>query len=115
VARASGGTEPTRGDSNRLHVHRDADEIGYVLEGALEVRLGGQTHVLAAGGAAHLPRNIAHAIRNPLDRRSRYLFLTVPAGLDRWFDALARALDHGRLDDATFNKLSHDHGIDWLE
>jgi len=103
------------GDGNRLHVHRREDEIGYVLEGALEVRLGDQTLVLEAGGVARLPKGIPHAIRNPLATPSRYLFLCVPGGLDQLFDALARAKKDGVLDDATSSRLSQDHGIDWLE
>jgi quercetin dioxygenase-like cupin family protein len=103
------------GDGNRLHVHGREDEIGYVLEGALEVRLPGQTLVLEAGGVARLPKRIPHAIRNPLGTTSRYLFLCVPAGLDQWFDALAQAKRAGALDEATYSRLSLDHGIDWLE
>ena len=103
------------GDGNRLHVHRREDEIGYVLEGALEVRLRDRTLVLEAGGVARLPKTIPHAIRNPLETPSRYLFLCIPGGLDQWFDALARARSDGALDDATYSRLSLDHGIDWLE
>jgi quercetin dioxygenase-like cupin family protein len=103
------------GDGNRLHVHRREDEIGYVLEGALEVRLRDQTLVLEAGGVARLPKGIPHAIRNPLETPSRYLFLCVPAGLDQWFDALAQAKSNGALDEATYSRLSLDYGIDWLE
>jgi len=103
------------GDGNRLHVHRREDEIGYVLEGALEVRLRDQTLVLEAGGVARLPKGIPHAIRNPLGTPSRYLFLCVPAGLDQWFDALARARSNDGLDEATYSRLSMDYGIDWLE
>lgn len=54
------------GVGNRLHVHRREDEIGYVLEGALEVRLPTETRVLEAGGVSRLPRSLPHAIRNPL-------------------------------------------------
>jgi quercetin dioxygenase-like cupin family protein len=103
------------GTGNQLHVHRREDEIGYVLEGALEIRLRDQTRVLDAGGVARLPKNIPHAIRNPLGTRSRYLFLAVPAGLDQWFDALADAKRTGALDDALYRKLSLDFGIGWLE
>lgn len=103
------------GTGNKLHVHRREDEIGYVLEGALEIRLGERTSVLDAGGVAWLPKGIPHAIRNPLETPSRYLFMTVPAGLDQWFDAVARAKSDGSLDDAMFGKLSLDYGIDWLE
>ena len=103
------------GTGNNLHIHRREDEIGYVLEGALEIRLGASSSVLEAGGIAMLPKGIAHAIHNPLETPSRYLFMVVPAGLDQWFDAVARANDDGTLDDALFGKLSQDYGIDWPE
>jgi len=105
--------EPETG--NRLHVHRREDEVGYVLEGALEIRLADQTVVVEAGSVAHLPKNIPHAIRNPLKAPSRYLFMTIPAGLDKWFDALDAARQDGTLDDAMYRKLSLEYGIEWLE
>ena len=103
------------GAGNRLHVHSREDEIAYVLEGALEVRLRDRTAILEAGGVGRLPMNLPHAIRNPLETPSRYLFLAVPGGLDRWFDAVADAKLDGSLTDAVFRKLSEDHGISWLE
>jgi mannose-6-phosphate isomerase-like protein (cupin superfamily) len=103
------------GDGNRLHVHRREDEVGYVVEGALEIRLADQTVAVEAGSVAHLPKNIPHAIRNPLKTPSRYLFMTIPAGLDQWFDALEAARTNGALEDAMFRKLSLDYGIEWLE
>jgi quercetin dioxygenase-like cupin family protein len=103
------------GTGNRLHVHSREDEIAYVLEGALEVRLPDRTAVLEAGGVGRLPRRLPHAIRNPLDMPSRYLFLAVPGGIDRWFDAVAGAIDDGNLDDAMFRALSNEYGIGWLE
>jgi quercetin dioxygenase-like cupin family protein len=103
------------GGGNRLHVHSREDEISYVLEGALEVRLRDRTAILEAGGLGRLPKNLPHAIRNPLETPSRYLFLAVPGGLDRWFDAVAAANLDGSLTDPLFRKLSEDHGIGWLE
>ena len=103
------------GAGNRLHLHRREDEIGFVVEGALEIRLGDRSEVLGAGGIARLPKGIAHAIRNPLETRSRYLFMVVPGGLDRWFDAVAAAEERGTLDDALFASLSAEYGLDWLE
>jgi quercetin dioxygenase-like cupin family protein len=103
------------GTGNRMHVHGREDEIGFVIEGALEIRLAGRSEVLEAGGIARLPRGIPHAIRNPLETASRYLFMAVPAGLDRWFDALAQAERDGLLDDAMSQTLAKDFGIDWLE
>jgi mannose-6-phosphate isomerase-like protein (cupin superfamily) len=103
------------GDGNQLHVHRREDEVGYVLDGALEIRLADQIVVVEAGSVARLPKNIPHAIRNPLKTQSRYLFMTIPAGLDGWFDALDAARNAGTLDDAMYRKLSLEYGIEWLE
>lgn len=103
------------GTGNRLHVHGREDEIGYVVQGALEIRLADRSEVLEAGWIARLPKGIPHAIRNPLETPSGYLFMTVPAGLDRWFDAVAQAKSDGSLDDALFRALSLEYEIDWLE
>jgi quercetin dioxygenase-like cupin family protein len=100
---------------NRLHVHGREDEIAYVLEGALEVRLPAVTRLLEAGGVARLPKGLPHAIRNPLKTPSRYLFIAVPGGLDLWFDAVADAKRDGLLDDAMFRTLSVDFDIGCLE
>lgn len=100
---------------NRLHLHRREDEVCYVLEGALEVRLADQTLIVEAGGVAHLPKNVPHAIGNPLQTASRYLFMAVPAGLELWFDALETAERAGLLDDARYLEISRDFGIEWLE
>lgn len=103
------------GAGNRLHVHAREDEIAFVLEGALEVRLRDRTAVLEAGGVGRLPKRLPHAIRNPLATTSRYLFLAVPGGLDRWFNAVAEANAAGTLDDALFARLSDEFGLGWLE
>jgi quercetin dioxygenase-like cupin family protein len=103
------------GAGNSLHIHRREDEVCYVLEGALEIRLADKTLVLMAGSVAHLPKNIPHAIRNPLPTKSRYLFMAIPAGLDKWFDALEAAERNNALDDDMYRKLSLAYGIEWLE
>ena len=103
------------GMGNALHVHDREDEIAYVLEGALEVRLRDRTATLTAGGVGRLPKHLPHAVRNPLATPSRYLFLAVPGGLDRWFDAMAEAEAAGALDEALYRQLSEVYGIGWLE
>jgi hypothetical protein len=41
--------------------------------------------------------------------------MTIPAGLDQWFDALDAARNDATLDDAMYRKLSLEYGIEWLE
>src|SRR5215471_11625490 len=57
---------------NGLHVHSFEDEVVYVLEGAIQIRLGNEKLGTFAGGVAHLPRSISHALYNPLKTVSRY-------------------------------------------
>ena len=104
------------GDGNKLHVHRFEDELAYVLEGALEIQLGDHQLKVTAGGIAYLPKNIPHALRNPLGTPSKYLFAAIPGGyIEHWFEAVQAARESGDLDDAAYRELSLKYGIEWLE
>ena len=100
---------------NRLHVHQHEDEVVYVLEGAIEVRLDDQKLQAVTGGVVHLPKQLPHALHNPLKTTSRYLALAIPGGMEHFFDALVTAQEAGGLDQATHRKISLQYGIDWLE
>jgi len=100
---------------NRLHVHSYEDEVVYVLEGAIEIRLDDQKLQAVTGGVAHLPKHIPHALYNPLKVPSRYLGIAIPGGFENFFDELAVAQEAGTLDDATHKKISQKYGIEWLE
>lgn len=100
---------------NRFHVHSYEDEVVYVLEGAIEIRLDNQELHAVTGGVAHLPKQIPHALYNPLNTTSRYLAMAIPGGMENFFDELAAANEAGLLDDATHRKISLKYGIEWLE
>ena len=100
---------------NRLHVHSYEDEVVYVLEGAIQIRLGNEKLQTVAGGVAHLPKNIPHALYNPLKVQSRYLAIAIPGGMENFFDELSEAQEAGTLDDAMHEKVSRKYGIEWLE
>lgn len=100
---------------NSLHVHEREDETVYVLEGAIRIRVGDQTLETTAGGVAHLPRAIPHALYNPLSTASRYLALAIPGGMEDFFDEMAAARDAGTLDRPTHRAISLKYGITWLE
>lgn len=104
------------GDRTKRHVHRYEDELGYVLEGALAIQLGDQELEVTAGGIAYLPKNIPHALRNPLTTSSKYLFAAIPGGfIEHWFEAVAAASEGGGLDEVAYRELSLKYGIEWLE
>ena len=100
---------------NRLHVHQHEDEVVYVIEGGIEIRLEDQKLQAVKGGVAHLPKQIPHALYNPLKTTSKYLAMAIPGGMEKFFDELAEAREAGILDDATHRKISLKYGIEWLE
>lgn len=100
---------------NRLHVHRYEDEVVYVIEGAIEIRLDNQKLKASAGGVAHLPKNIPHALYNPLKTPLRITAIAIPGGMENFFDELAVAYEAGTLDNAAHQKISQKYGIEWLE
>ncbi len=100
---------------NRLHVHRYEDEVVYVLEGAIQIRLGDVSLEAGTGGVAHLPKTIPHALYNPLTTTSRYLAMAIPGGMEYFFEELELAQESGTLDNAIHRNISLRYGIEWLD
>jgi quercetin dioxygenase-like cupin family protein len=67
------------------HIHHREDESFHLLEGALTVRVGGDTLAASAGDFVYLPRGIAHAFKNTGNVNARALVLITPAGLENYF------------------------------
>ena len=100
---------------NRLHVHTYEDEVVYVLQGAIRIRLGDGALEAIEGGVAHLPKGIPHALYNPLKTPLRILALAIPGGMEQFFDELESALQDGGMDAARHQEISRKYGIEWLE
>jgi quercetin dioxygenase-like cupin family protein len=77
-----------------LHVHHDEHEAFYVLEGRLEIVVGGVRHEARAGAFAFLPRGIAHTFRVIGDAPARLLTIAVPGGLEAFFREAGRPAEH---------------------
>jgi quercetin dioxygenase-like cupin family protein len=78
-----------------LHVHRRHQDLFYVLEGELTVRLGLQDELvtLTAGMVARMPPDVVHGFRNASAAEVRYLNLHAPG---RDFAGYLRARRDGR-------------------
>ena len=72
-----------------LHVHQDEDEIFRVIEGELEINIGGEITVLNAGDTAFAPRGVPHTWRVIGDQPAKVDLSFFPAGLEKMFDELA--------------------------
>src|SRR6516225_6009049 len=62
---APAGTETT------FHLHRDSDEVAYVLSGEITFKIGDEVTVGRPGTCAFLPRGVAHAWKNTGGNRAR--------------------------------------------
>ena len=100
---------------NRLHVHTYEDEVVYVVQGAIQIRLGDGKLETSEGGVAHLPKGIPHALYNPLKTPLRIVALAIPGGMEQFFDELESAMQNGSMDDARHGEISRKYGIEWLE
>ena len=98
-----------------LHIHHNEDEVIYVLEGAIDIRLNhDKLHVLA-GGVVRLPKKIPHALYNPLKTPLKIMVYAIPGGLENYFDEVDAALQNGSLDTETHTRISAKYGLEWLE
>jgi quercetin dioxygenase-like cupin family protein len=75
-----------------LHVHPEFEETFYVIEGQIAVRVGHEAREAGPGSVAVVPRGTPHTFANPTDQPVRMLVLVTPGGFERYFEALAAAV-----------------------
>lgn len=76
------------------HVHRDHDELFYILEGSFKFVLGHDTVQAPKGALVFVPRGTRHGFS--IEPGSKTLFLTIPAGLEGFFKELGNGLSSGK-------------------
>ena len=67
-----------------LHIHYTEDVAVYVLEGALTFFWGSEKKEAMAGSYLYQPRCIPHGFRVAGGAPARILYMTIPAGFDRF-------------------------------
>ena len=96
-----------------LHLHRREEELYYVIEGKLEVRLGDQHLALEAGGSVLLPRGIPHKVTPSGHETTRALMVISPPGLENMLAELDQ-VSTGELDLAAVQRLASAYEIELL-
>ena len=71
-----------------LHRHSREDEISYVVAGSFRIWRGEEILDIGPGGVALLPRDQAHTFQNVGSTPGRLLTVIVPAGFERFFEAI---------------------------
>jgi mannose-6-phosphate isomerase-like protein (cupin superfamily) len=109
--------EATFGPESRspLHIHHYEDEVIYVLEGEIDIRLDNESLHAPVGGIVHLPKKIPHALQNPSKTPLRIMVHAIPGGLEGYFDEVDTALHNGSFNAETHTEISRKYGLEWLE
>lgn len=78
------------GTKSLFHLHRDSDEVAWVIEGEFTFKVGDQVSVGGPGTCAFFPRNVPHAWKNSGSDTGRVLFLYTPASAGRYVEDLPK-------------------------
>jgi len=68
------------------HYHHGRDEVFYVLEGEVVLRIGEERHIAGAGTFAFVPRETIHGFHNASSERATLLVVHHPAGFERYLE-----------------------------
>lgn len=98
-----------------LHIHHYEDEVIHVLEGAIDIQLDNETLHAPVGGIIHLPKQIPHALQNPLKTPLRVMVHAIPGGLEHYFDEVEAALEDNSFNAERHAQISKKYGLEWLE
>ncbi|HEV2413356.1 MAG TPA: cupin domain-containing protein [Candidatus Dormibacteraeota bacterium] len=79
------------------HVHREHDEIFYILEGTFNFVIGNAIKEAGTGSLVWVPRGTRHGFQ--VQPGSRALLVTIPAGLEGFFMELGKGLAEGKTSD----------------
>ena len=78
------------------HYHLGRDEVFYVLEGELVLRIGDEQHLARAGTFAFVPRNTVHGFHNASTAAAALLVMHHPAGFEQFLEGMQElAARHG--------------------
>ncbi|MEV0051946.1 cupin domain-containing protein [Saccharopolyspora shandongensis] len=101
------------------HVHHEADECIYVLDGALTVEFDGRIHTATRGQFVLLPHGVPHALRPGSTPPPRVLQISSPGGwecfVEDLIEARAQVSSGGRLDPAALNAIAAKYRITYEE
>jgi quercetin dioxygenase-like cupin family protein len=106
---------PAPGEGPPLHRHPREDEILYVLQGDLRIRLHDEVSKAPAGSFVFLPRGLPHTWQNTGEGPARVLFAFAPAapGMERFFERAAEVPEGTPLAEA-FAEFAADAGMEVL-
>jgi mannose-6-phosphate isomerase-like protein (cupin superfamily) len=94
-----------------LHVHRDAAEAFYILEGEYILFIEGREYPCPAGSFIFIPAGIEHGFRVG-SGASRKLVLFAPASMVGYFDDVSAAMRSGHVEPEALSEIALKHGME---
>ena len=84
------------GTKSMFHLHRDSDEVAWVLAGEITFKIGDEVTVGGPGTCAFFPRDVPHAWKSTGSETGRVLFMYTPAAAGGYVEEL---LNHRPIND----------------
>lgn len=96
-----------------VHIHRDAAEAFYVLEGEYMIFLDGREVRCPAGSFVFIPAGMPHGFRVGA-KPSRKLNFYAPAAMVGYFDEVSEAATAGRMSPGALSEIALRHSMEVL-
>ena len=94
-----------------MHIHRDAAEAFYVLEGEYLIFINDQEIRCPSGSFVYIPAGAVHGFRVG-GVPSKKLNLYVPQAMVGYFEELSAAIASGTVDDAELGAIAERYGVE---
>jgi quercetin dioxygenase-like cupin family protein len=94
------------GTTSLFHLHRDSDEVAWVLAGEITFKIGDDVSVGGPGTCAFFPRNVPHAWKNTGRETGKVVFLYTPAAAGGYVEELMHR-DGALSDEERKKRLDH--------
>lgn len=103
----------------RPHTHAREDEISYIIEGNVGVRIGDREITVGAGTWVFKPRGIQHTFWNAGPKPARLIEIITPGAFAHYFEELAAILSSGgppdeRKIDQINGKYEVTYNMEWV-
>ena len=99
-----------------VHIHHDADETIYVLEGEFQVTFGDQLLRVHPGAGIFVPKGQPHTIANAGVTRGRIIVFLTPPGFEGYWNEMSRFMEEsgGPVDPAVALATQQKYHVDML-
>ena len=106
-------SRPAPGEGPPLHLHTNADEVLYALEGNIPLQARRRTSGRPAGSFVFIPRGVPHSWQNVGNATARLLVIFTPAAMEMFFERFGESPDDASVAEG-FRTLGGESGMESL-